>query len=136
MEIKKGQGSTPVVLPHAKYIKQAVAEELKQRSGGGGGDMSDLERRVGNLEADLRAMRDSLNTIGADIAVIKSNYVTRADLSEAMLSQTKWIAGILFIAIGLIFSIQRFYPSKPEANSVQQSMSQPPAIKELQPKQR
>ncbi|MDI1229605.1 MAG: hypothetical protein PSU93_00450 [Methylobacter sp.] len=120
--------------PHLTRMQEAIAEEVS-RQGGGGGNMSDLERRVGILETDVRAIRDNLNTLVTDTAVIKSNYASKTDISDlktdiadlkteiktdissikaeiasANLVQTRWMIGILLAAIGLVFAIQRYSP--------------------------
>lgn len=135
-------GEMPATHPHKKFIEDAVAEEVKRQSGpGGGGSMSDLERRVGNLETDVRIMRDNLNSVSSDIAVIKANYATKSDISDikveiatASLNQTRWMIGTMIAVIGLVIAIQKLIPANTESSSrpvapqvVSQPQNSPPA---------
>lgn len=125
----KNTGTLPATHPILKTIEQAVDERFEQyggSGGGGGGDTSNLEKRINNLEMDIKSIRETISTTAQDIAIIKSNYVTKADLSDvktdlsdAVHTQTKWLCGILIAAITIIFAIQRLSPVKPEVPSVQ-----------------
>lgn len=128
------------------------SHDKKMNNGGGGGGMSDLERRVATLETDVRAIRDDVHELKTDVAVIKANsanYATKADLAElkadvheAFVVQNRWlmtsIIGAIGLAVGIVTWIQRSYPVKVEAPSVQITL--PPefyqAIKPEPPPQR
>lgn len=65
--------------------------------------MSELENRVGAIEVD--------------IAVIKSNYATktdisdlRAELSKELHTQTSWIIATIVTVAGLLFAAQNLFP--------------------------
>lgn len=116
--------------PMAALIDDRIDQKLKG-NGGGGGDMSDLERRVGSLEADMRIIRDNVHTLATDVAVIKSNYATKTDISDLRTevskeihNQTRWIIGAIFTAISLLFAAQKMFPSVAETKPVQQSIEQ------------
>lgn len=98
---------------------------------GGDGGMTDLERRVGNLETDVRAIRDDVSALKIDVAVIKSslpNFATKADtillktdisdletrIHKEFASMTRWMIGTLLTGISVsaavVFGILRFFP--------------------------
>ncbi|MGP3125875.1 hemolysin XhlA [Serratia marcescens] len=66
--------------------------------GNGGGD--DMLDRVKKLE-------EQVLTLVTDIAVIKSNYVTKADLHEEISKQTKWIAATIIGTTGLALTVAK-----------------------------
>jgi hypothetical protein len=87
---------------------------------GGGGDMSDLERRVAVLETDVRAIRDDVHAIKADVAVLKANsanYATKADIGDLRVeihkefsTQTWKVVTLVIAAMGGLTTIQRYLP--------------------------
>lgn len=58
---------------------------------GGGPHDPDMEARIKKLEEDLNAVK-------TDLAVIKSNYSTKADVSEAKNSIIMWVVSAIFLA--------------------------------------
>lgn len=80
--------------------------------GGGGGDDGDMKERVEKLEA-------AIQTIQLDLAVIKSNYTTKADLAdvkgtlEAKIAEAKnsvimWVVATVLLAQVLPAVLKRF----------------------------
>ena len=105
------------VHPMKKFVEDTVAEEVKRQGNGGGGDMSDLERRVGNLEGDVKAIKDGLHSIAVDVAIMKSNYATKSDMSDIKteiaketLTLTRWMVATFLAIMGVSIAIQRFIP--------------------------
>lgn len=60
--------------------------------GGGGGDNEDMEKRVQKLEQSMMAVSDRLTKIETRL----EHMPTKADLSDAVHTQTKWVVGIGF----------------------------------------
>ncbi|WP_275386351.1 hypothetical protein [Xenorhabdus bovienii] len=69
-----------------------------EHSGGGGDDM--LQR--------IKELKKDVSTIKTDVAVIRSNYVTRADLHEEIGKQTKWTAATIIATAGISLAVAKF----------------------------
>lgn len=59
--------------------------------GGGNGGGSDMLQRVKDLEKDVQLMK-------TDIAVMRSNYATKTDVSDAKNSIILWVVGSVVFA--------------------------------------
>lgn len=70
--------------------------------GGGGGYDGRMEERVKKLEEVAEKTADRLTSIERDVATMTSNYVTKADLAEAMNAQVKWMVGVA-VGLGVAF---------------------------------
>ena len=76
-----------------------IHHDRSYSDGNGGGD--DMLDRVKKLESQVL-------TLVTDIAVIKSNYVTKADLHEEISKQTKWIAATIIGTTGIALAVAKF----------------------------
>jgi len=141
--------SVPVTFPRSQGLelaaRQAVKDEFDRRGGGGGGTV-DLERRVGNLEADVRIIKENVHGIGKDVAVIGSNYATKSDLAalgneihKTQVDLIKWVVGTLIAGIGvtaaIVFGVMRLAPTQSTTNQNQSYAQQAviPAQQQTQP---
>ena len=141
--------SVPVTFPRSQGLehaaRQAVQDEFDRRGGGGTGTV-DLERRVGNLETDVRLIKENVHSIGKDVAVIASNYATKSDLAalgneihKTQVDLIKWIVGTLIAGMGvtaaIVFGIMRLAPVQSSAIQNQSLTSQTliPAQQQIQP---
>lgn len=94
--------------------RQRMGKEASLFNGSGSGGGDDMLVRVKKLE-------DQMTSLITDVAVIKSNYATREDISKlnvslegvrtelhkAVSSQTKWLIASLFIVLGAGLTIAK-----------------------------
>lgn len=59
--------------------------------GGGSGGGDDMLQRVKDLEKEVQSMK-------TDVAVIRSNYATKADVSDAKNSIIQWVVGAVVLS--------------------------------------
>lgn len=79
--------------------QKPISPHTSFSDGNDGGD--DMLERVKKLESQILSLV-------TDIAVIKSNYVTKADLHEEISKQTKWIAATIIATTGLALAIAKY----------------------------
>lgn len=61
--------------------------------------MVQVERRdMSQLEETVAAIDRRLNTLGKDVEVIKANYATKADVSDAKNTIVMWVVGSVLVA--------------------------------------
>ena len=78
-------------------------------SGGGeppGGDQ--LETRIAAVEAKVDNLVDRMTVLERDVAVIKSNYATKADVAEAKNSVIMWVVSAILLAQLLPALLKKF----------------------------
>lgn len=61
-------------------------------------DNDDMEARIEKLEALAEKTGDRLAALERDVAVIKSNYSTKADVSDAKNSIIMWVVSAILLA--------------------------------------
>ncbi|WP_204628264.1 hypothetical protein [Haemophilus haemolyticus] len=79
---------------HLYIVDDDTAQVTPTGFNGGEPPMSHLEKRVEKLE-------EQYLKIYTDLEIIKSNYATKSDVSDAISLQTKWIAGTIIGALVL-----------------------------------
>jgi hypothetical protein len=57
-----------------------------------------MEARIGKLETLTDKAVERLGTLERDVAVIKSNYATRSDISDAKNSIVMWVVSAILLA--------------------------------------
>lgn len=67
-----------------------------------------MEARIGKLEALGDKIAERLGTLERDVAVIKSNYATRADISDAKNSIVMWVVSAILLAQILPSILKKF----------------------------
>jgi hypothetical protein len=70
-------------------------------AGGGSEPPMDLAERVGALEKDTASIK-------TDVAVVKSNYATKADIAEAKNSIIMWVVSAILLAQILPALLKKF----------------------------
>lgn len=73
-------------------------------------DNGNMEARVSKLESIAEKTSDRLAALEKDVAVIKSNYSTKADVAEAKNSVIMWVVSAILLAQLLPSLIKTFAP--------------------------
>jgi hypothetical protein len=77
-------------------------------NGGGPPYDGDMEARVAKLESIAEKTSERLATLEKDVAVIKSNYATKADVSDAKNSIIMWVVSAILLAQLLPAILKKF----------------------------
>jgi hypothetical protein len=77
--------------------------EKKRGIDNGGGPPDD-----GKMEARVKALEDALAAVKTDVAVIRSNYATKADIAEAKNSVIMWVVSAILLAQLLPAVLKKF----------------------------
>jgi hypothetical protein len=67
-----------------------------------------MEARIGKLESLGDRIVERLGTLERDVAVIKSNYATKADISDAKNSIVMWVVSAILLAQLLPTLLKKF----------------------------
>lgn len=67
-----------------------------------------MEARIGKLEALVDKVVERLDALKRDVAVIKSNYATKADISDAKNSIVMWVVSAVLLAQILPTLLKKF----------------------------
>jgi len=74
----------------------------------GGGNDGGMDARIAKLEAIAEKSGERLTALERDVAVIRSNYSTKADVSDAKASVIMWVVSAIFLAQLLPALLKRF----------------------------
>lgn len=77
-------------------------------NGGQNEDDGRMDARLTKLESIAEKTQDRLASIEQDVAVIKSNYATKADISALESTLLKWFIATAVTMTGLAFTIAKF----------------------------
>ncbi|WP_458763546.1 hypothetical protein [Cupriavidus basilensis] len=61
-----------------------------------------------DMEARIKALEDALATVKTDMAVVRSNYATKADIAEAKNSIIMWVVSAVLLAQVLPGILKKF----------------------------
>jgi hypothetical protein len=67
-------------------------------AGGGGPHDGGMEARVAKLESLAEKTNEKLSALEKDVAIVKSNYATKADVSDAKNSVIMWVVSAILLA--------------------------------------
>ena len=81
-----------------KNVFDIKAVSRQVHTGGEPPDNAGMEARVAKLEILAEKTGERLGAIEKDVAVIKSNYATKADVAEAKNSIIMWVVSAIFLA--------------------------------------
>ena len=92
----------------AGIVQKEVSKQIDERLGGGNGGNGEMEKRVEQLEKDVRALRDDAIWIKERLG----HTATKADIKdiqiqvgESLDKQLKWIIGIVLAAVVAVAAV-------------------------------
>ncbi len=71
-------------------------------------DVAVLKNDVAALKADVAGLTTDVAALKADVAIIRSTYVTKADLTQLEATLLKWYVGSFFTMTGLMIAAIRY----------------------------
>jgi hypothetical protein len=71
-------------------------------------EVANMEARIGKLETPTDKAVERLGMLERDVAVIKSNYATRSDISDAKNSIVMWGVSVILLAQLLPALLEKF----------------------------
>ena len=86
------------------YGSRTTVSNLSVGSGGGGGDVEDILKRLGNVETHVSELRSQVSAISA----IMPHLATKADLGAVETAIIKWIVATVLASAALAFTIAKF----------------------------
>ena len=98
------------------YSPRGTVANSSVGSGGGGGDVDDILKRLGNVETDVSEVKSRVSAIlaiiphlatKADVADIP-HLATKADVAALEAAIIKWIIATVLASAGLAFTIAKF----------------------------
>lgn len=95
-------------------FKNALAElvvrllALEQRQAAVEGRLDLVESRLATLDSKLEILQSKVQKLAEDVAVIKSNYVTKEDLHKLFHAQTWRLFGALGLYTAAVYFVARF----------------------------
>ncbi|WP_435952701.1 hypothetical protein [Dryocola sp. BD626] len=84
----------------SRLDRQEFDYNAYSKHGGGNGGGENMLERVKKLE-------DQMASLVTDVAIIKSNYATKADLHEELGKQTKWIAVTIIGTVSVAMAVAK-----------------------------
>lgn len=81
-----------------KIKRMSEADKQAFDGGGGGGYDGGMDERVKKLETLVEKTVERVVNIERDVAVMRSNYATGKDVSDAKSTIVLWVVGAIFVA--------------------------------------
>ena len=70
--------------------------------------MNTIEARLDSLESVTDNMSERLGVLVRDVAMIQSNYATKADIAASQAKLLKWFIATAITLVSLVFATAKF----------------------------
>ena len=86
------------------YNRRGAISNASMGSGGGGGDVDDILKRLGNVESHVSELRSQ----ASGLLAVAPHLATKADVAGLEATIIKWIVATVLASATLAFTIAKF----------------------------